>query len=158
MDRGARRVGAGVGLAIGGIGAAAGIAFSVGDTWFPPTVPFLVAIVAASGAGGWLLGPAAWRARTKHSWLATVAGLGLVAVFIGDAVIVGGVVAIAAITGSPGAPGDAISLAISIVGLFLIGLIVVGPITAPFTLAAATIWALGMWLVRRRSCPAGSPQ
>jgi hypothetical protein len=149
MEHPARRIGGLAGLVIGIAFAAVSVVFGIPDAWFPPNAAFLLATIVAGGVGGWFMGPSAWAARTPPSWLASILGLALAALVIGDIVVVGSTIGAAAFGGSPVSSEGPISVAIGVVGLLVIGLLVIGPFTAPVTLAAAVLWAVLMSLIRR---------
>lgn len=150
---GVRAIGLAAGLAIATIVAVVGLPYglflSVG---FDPSFGF-VGLVAGS-LGGWVMAPAAYRARTRTGWAGVIVVLGLLAVVIG-AFTVGEVISIG-ISLSALASG---SVAGVIGGLFVgpflafIGVLYVGLFVLPFTLAASAAWGLVMWLARRLAWP-----
>lgn len=109
--------------------------------WVPEIA---VGILVAGSVGGWLFGPGAMMARGRGGWFGVVAGLGLVAVPIGDIATVGTAVALAAAAGT----NDPITLLTAGPIYVVLGLIVVGPFALPCTLGAAAVWAAIMYRLR----------
>jgi hypothetical protein len=151
LPRQVRRIGAAIGLVIGA-GFSALEASSVLDGSFvPPGWTLAPAIVLAAIAGGWLVAPLAWQARSLLGWVGVVAALSLVTLIVGDFVVVVGWLAIAAL-GSSGLPPIwdlVVSALTGVIGLFLIGLVVVGWFASIFTTIGAIIWAAAMVIARR---------
>jgi hypothetical protein len=154
-----RRLGAVSGLVIAVLVSAAAFVFdalSHGNPFGPSVAP---PTLAAGMIGGWLAAPGAWYARTRRDWIVVVIGLGVLAIAIGDATEVANLVICQAQSGFAGIAGWPSPLDVATgfsgllagsVGLFLLGLVFVGWFAAPFTIGAATVWAVVMRLARPR--------
>jgi len=143
-----RLVGGAVGLAVGVAFSVVSIATSLPDTWFPPNDAFLAGVVVSGVVGGMLFAPLAWGARRWTDWLAVVVGLAVVAVVVGDVVVVMTTLMLRPADASTAAPTDLFSYYLSGLALIVLGLFIVGPFAGPIALVASSIWALVMWLIR----------
>jgi len=145
QDRRAHIVGLAVGGAIGGL-----LLLVSGpdpSTGTSANASFGAATFAGGAVGGWLLGPAAWRARSRGAWLRTVAGLAAVAVLVGDAVVVT-MLTLHDMTNTDPVPGLAQALG-SMLSLYLLGLVILGWLYFVAALLVGSIWALIVAAIRR---------
>jgi hypothetical protein len=144
-----RVLGSAVGFGVGALFVAAIAAYDA-MSGRPPAAPALAApMLAAGSVGGWLLGPLAWASQRRRDWVAAAVALALVAVGIGDLVVVGGVLLSNLSTvGANAGWQDPATVAFGVIELFVLGLLVVGWCALPFTLAASAIWAAIMCRLR----------
>ena len=130
--------------------AIAATAIGSGATVNPFSVVVLIVTLIAGAAGGWAVGPVAFRTRTRLGWAAVVLLLAITALSVGAVVIgitIGFIQAaterVELIYVIPYAIGVGLAYA-------FIGILVMGPFILPFTALAALVWAFVMaW--RRRS-------
>ena len=155
LDAGRGRwVGAGLGLAVAGLFAGAGLLLRVPDFGRPLTDDLALGALAGGAIGGWLVGPRAWGTRSRAGWIGTILLLAVVAVIVGDLAVV----ALLAVGDTntrwdPGTPA-VVQLVTGLLLLTALGLLVVGWFAFPVAVIAATLWAFGMSTVRRRVAPA----
>jgi hypothetical protein len=144
-----RAAGATVGLVVAVIAIVIAIEgpFGNGFGWVGSGASGVGTILAGAG-GGWLLGPETWRARTLLGWAHVVTILGVVAVAIGGLTI--GLAMGLELAATPEVPaplrlvaGFAYGLLFAVIGISTFGLFAL-----PFTLAAGSVWAIVMRLLR----------
>jgi MFS family permease len=147
--RGFRAAGASVGLVVAVITIVIAIEgpFPTGFGWVGTGVSGVGTILGGAG-GGWLLGPETWRARTLLGWARLVTMLGLVAVAIGGLTV--GLAMGLELAATPEVPallsivaGLAYGLLFAVIGIPTFGMFVL-----PITLAAGSVWAIVMRLLR----------
>lgn len=147
----AKLLGLAVGFLVAAVIAVAGLTTGIVRSTFTSDPPFAVGTLAAGSIGGWIVGPAATRAHGRGGWLGVVAGLGLIAVLLGDLAVIGTAAMLTALA----ATTDPVTVLISIPLYAVLGLIIVGPFALPFTVAAAAIWATAMSRLREWDAMSG---
>lgn len=139
-----------LGFAVGaGIGAPFLLALAPDPSTSNASPIFGQATFAGGAIGGWLVGPAAWRAHDRVAWAKTIAGIAAVAVLVGDAVVVVGIGSGGSIGGYP-RPSVRHVLA-DLVQLYVFGLVFAGWLYYVIALVAGAFWAGLMAWIRHMS-------